>query len=77
MSHTSLSSELPTPPIKKPSNLLTLTLRPASLSWLLWHEIRLFFYEMSGQKSNAKQKRGMPMSMKIIIAFVLIFMHLP
>jgi ABC-2 type transport system permease protein len=75
MSHTSLSSELPTPPTKKPSNLLTLTLRPASLSWLLWHEIRLFFYEMSGQKSNAKQKRGMPVSMKIIMAFVLIFMH--
>lgn len=75
MSHTSLSSELPTPPTKKPSNWLTLALRPASLSWLLWHEIRLFFYDMSGQKPNAKHKRGMPMSMKIIMGFVLIFMH--
>ena len=72
MNHASLSPELPIA-TKKRNGLLTL--RPASLSWLLWHEIRLFFYDMGGQKSNAEPKRGMPLSMRIIMGFVLILMH--
>jgi ABC-2 type transport system permease protein len=49
--------------------------RAGSMLWLLAHECRLFFYDMGGDKSGTKARRGMPYLGMGLILLVLIMIH--
>lgn len=50
--------------------------KPGSTPWLLAHEVRMFFYELGESKKNAEAKRGMILSMKIVLGIVFLTVHL-